>query len=150
LHRNYAPIIISDFKTLAGNTFDMAIPRAAQTQRRTRIQEEKEEVILEAALSGLPLFDGIRGEGLVAGIALKPSDHPWLSFEHFGMEDLSGHPSVGLLLCHRLYKRGFFCFVCGHDWSVLRLQPRFNIEPEKLEEFTAIVREELEHLCALA
>jgi TetR/AcrR family transcriptional regulator len=50
LHRNYAPIIISDFKTLAGNTFDMAIPRAAQTQRRTRIQEEKEELILEAAL----------------------------------------------------------------------------------------------------
>lgn len=28
----------------------MAIPRAAQTQRRTRIQEEKEELILEAAL----------------------------------------------------------------------------------------------------
>ncbi|KPF46460.1 TetR family transcriptional regulator C-terminal domain-containing protein [Rhizobium sp. G187] len=28
----------------------MAIPRAAQTQRRTRIQEEKEEQILEAAL----------------------------------------------------------------------------------------------------
>lgn len=28
----------------------MAIPRAAKTQRRTRIQEEKEEVILEAAL----------------------------------------------------------------------------------------------------
>jgi acetylornithine/succinyldiaminopimelate/putrescine aminotransferase len=104
---------------------------------------------LSAALSGLPLFDEIRGDGLVAGIALKPSDHPWLSFEHFGMEDLSGHTSVGLLLCHRLYKRGFFCFVCGHDWSVLRLQPRFTIEPEKLAEFTAIVREELERLCAL-
>lgn len=29
----------------------MAIPRAAQTQRRTRIQEEKEEIILEAALN---------------------------------------------------------------------------------------------------
>ena len=28
----------------------MAIPRAAKTQRRTRIQEEKEEQILEAAL----------------------------------------------------------------------------------------------------
>ncbi|MBP1848666.1 TetR family transcriptional regulator C-terminal domain-containing protein [Rhizobium halophytocola] len=28
----------------------MAIPRAAQTQRRTRIQEAKEEIILEAAL----------------------------------------------------------------------------------------------------
>jgi acetylornithine/succinyldiaminopimelate/putrescine aminotransferase len=104
---------------------------------------------LAAALSDLPLFGGIRGDGLIAGIALKPSDHPWLSFEHFGMEDLSGHPSVGLLLCHRLYKRGFFCFVCGHDWSVLRLQPRFTIEPETLERFTAIAREELEHLCKL-
>jgi TetR/AcrR family transcriptional regulator len=29
---------------------NMAIPRAAKTQRRTRIQEEKEEIILEAAL----------------------------------------------------------------------------------------------------
>ena len=80
---------------------------------------------------------------------MKSADHPWLSFEHFGMEDLASHPTVGLLLCHRLYKRGFFCFVCGHDWSVLRLQPRFTIEPEKLAEFTTIVREELSELCAL-
>jgi acetylornithine/succinyldiaminopimelate/putrescine aminotransferase len=104
---------------------------------------------LTEALSGLSLFREIRGDGLIAGIALNQSDHPWLSFEHFGMEDLAGHPTVGLLLCHRLYRRGFFCFVCGHDWSVLRLQPRFTIEPEKLAEFTTIVREELEHLCAL-
>lgn len=105
---------------------------------------------LSSALSGLPLFDEIRGDGLIAGIALKPSDHPWLSFEHFGMEDLSGHATVGLLLCHRLYKRGFFCFVCGHDWRVLRLQPRFTIEPGILDRFTSIVREELERLCNLA
>jgi TetR/AcrR family transcriptional regulator len=38
----------------------MAIPRAAQTQRRTRIQEEKEEVILEAALDVFSLR-GFRG-----------------------------------------------------------------------------------------
>lgn len=104
---------------------------------------------LTESLADLPLFDEIRGDGLAVGIALKSADHPWLSFEHFGMDDLSGHPSVGLLLCHRLYKRGFFCFVCGHDWSVLRLQPRFTIEPERLAEFTRIVREELAQLCAL-
>lgn len=104
---------------------------------------------LTEALAGLALFDEIRGDGLAVGIALKGADHPWLSFEHFGMDDLSGHPSVGLLLCHRLYKRGFFCFVCGHDWSVLRLQPRFTIDPERLAEFTSIVREELQELCAL-
>jgi acetylornithine/succinyldiaminopimelate/putrescine aminotransferase len=105
---------------------------------------------LDEALSGLPLFKEVRGEGLVAGIVLAESDHPWLSFEHFGMGDLSGHPTTGLLLCHRLYKRGFFCFVCGNDWSVLRLQPRFTIEEETLEDFTRIVREELEFLCNLS
>lgn len=104
---------------------------------------------LKEALRDLPLFDEVRGDGLVVGIALKNTDHPWLSFEHFGMDDLSGHPTVGLLLCHRLYKRGFFCFVCGHDWGVLRLQPRFTIEPAKLAEFTSIVAEELSELCAL-
>jgi len=104
---------------------------------------------LNEALSDLPLFHEIRGAGLIAGIALKTTDHPWLSFEHFGMQDLSGHPTVGLLLCHRLYKRGYFCFVCGHDWSVLRLQPRFSIEPATLADFTRSVREELSSLCAL-
>jgi TetR/AcrR family transcriptional regulator len=38
----------------------MAIPRAAKTQRRTRIQEEKEELILEAALEVFS-SNGFRG-----------------------------------------------------------------------------------------
>ncbi len=104
---------------------------------------------LTEALSSLPLFEEVRGEGLIAGIVLKPTEHPWLSFEHFGMEDLAHRPTVGLLLCHRLYKRGYFCFVCGHDWSVLRLQPRFTIASEALATFTRVAREELEFLCNL-
>src|SRR5512140_1953540 len=55
---------------------------------------------LREALSSLPLFEEIRGDGLIAGIVLKPTEHPWLSFEHFGMEDLAHRPTVGLLLCH--------------------------------------------------
>lgn len=104
---------------------------------------------LTEALGSLPLFEEIRGDGLVAGIVLKPTEHPWLSFEHFGMDDLAHRPTVGLLLCHRLYKRGYFCFVCGHDWSVLRLQPRFTIAEEALATFTRVAREELEFLCNL-
>ena len=54
----------------------MAIPRAAQTQRRTRIQEEKEELILEAALDVFSLR-GFRGSTIdqiaeVAGMS-KPN-----------------------------------------------------------------------------
>jgi TetR/AcrR family transcriptional regulator len=54
----------------------MAIPRAAQTQRRTRIQEEKEEKILEAALDVFSMH-GFRGATIdqiaeVAGMS-KPN-----------------------------------------------------------------------------
>ncbi|MDQ0563805.1 TetR/AcrR family transcriptional regulator [Rhizobium mesoamericanum] len=54
----------------------MAIPRAAKTQRRTRIQEEKEEQILEAALDVFSV-SGFRGSTIdqiaeVAGMS-KPN-----------------------------------------------------------------------------
>jgi acetylornithine/succinyldiaminopimelate/putrescine aminotransferase len=104
---------------------------------------------LREALGGLPLFDQVRGEGFAIGVALHATDHPWLSFEHFGMAELGDHPTVGLLLCHRLYRRGFFGFVCGHDWRVLRLQPRFFIDDETLATLTAAIRAELEALCEL-
>lgn len=105
---------------------------------------------ITAALAGMPLFDEVRGEGLTVGIALRESDHPWLSFEHFGLEGLGGHPTVGLLLCHRLYRRGYFCFVCGHDWRVVRLQPRFTVPEERLDAFVAVLREELGRLCEVS
>jgi ornithine--oxo-acid transaminase/putrescine aminotransferase len=105
---------------------------------------------LREALGPLPLFREVRGAGLIVGIELAPADHPWLSFEHFGMGDLSQQPTTGLLFCHRMYKRGYFCFVCGHDWGVLRLLPRFEVPEETLAAFTAAAREELERLCDLA
>ncbi len=104
---------------------------------------------IQESLASLPLFAEVRGAGLALGIVLRSTDHPWLSFEHFGMGDLAHQPTVGLLLCHRLYKRGFFCFVCGHDWSVLRIQPRFTIEEERLAEFVRALQEELSYLCQL-
>src|SRR5918993_554990 len=55
---------------------NMVLPRAARTQRRTRIQEEKEELILEAALDVFATH-GFRGSTIdqiaeVAGMS-KPN-----------------------------------------------------------------------------
>lgn len=105
---------------------------------------------LAEALSGASLLAGVRGEGLVVGLEVRATDHPWVSFEHLGMPELGGHPTTGLLLCHRLYARGWFTFVCGHDWSVLRLQPRLDIEPGRLAALAADVRAELDRLERLA
>jgi ornithine--oxo-acid transaminase/putrescine aminotransferase len=108
--------------------------------------------MLEAALGGSPLLEEIRGVGLMLGVALKPLDHPWLQFEHFGFQeaDLRARPTIAPLVCHRLYRRGFFAFTCGHDWRVLRLQPRFEIPLERLGRLAEGLREELDHLQELA
>src|SRR5581483_8352350 len=104
---------------------------------------------LREALGGSPLLKEVRGAGLIAGLALHSPDHPWLSFEHMGLQELGGHPSIGFYLCHRLYKRGFYCFVCGHEWGTLRVQPRYDIPEERLAAFVRAVSEELEYLCEL-
>ncbi len=104
---------------------------------------------LREGLGGSPLFEEVRGEGLMIGVALKAIEHPWLSFEHFGFPDLADHAATAPLLCHRLYRHGFFAYPCGHDWRILRLQPRFDIPEETLAAFVSACRQELDFLVGL-
>ena len=100
---------------------------------------------LAERMAGSPLLDEVRGVGLMLGVALRPFDHPWLSFAHFGFDDHEGlarRPSVAPIVCHQMYKHGFFAFTCGHDWSVLRLQPRFDIPEQKLTAFAELLADE--------
>jgi len=103
-------------------------------------------------LAGHPLVEEIRGEGFMLGIKLRALDHPWLGFAHFGFEELAreGRASVAPLLCFRLHRHGLFCFTCGHDWSVFRLQPRFTIDDATLDRLVRAVRDELDYLAELA
>lgn len=101
---------------------------------------------LEAALGSSSLVREIRGSGFMLGVALDPPDHPWLSFEHFGFPDLAHQSAVSPIVCHRLYKRGFFCFTCGHDWTIFRLQPRFDIPKETLDRFVAAATEAIAYV----
>jgi len=99
---------------------------------------------LQKSLIGNPLFQEVRGAGFMLGVKLRQPSHPWLSFEYLGWPELNDQATIGPLLCHRLYRRGFFAFVCGHDWSVLRLQPRFYIEEATLDALARACREELD------
>lgn len=97
------------------------------------------------SLRGSPLFAGeVRQAGFMLGVLLRQPDHPWVSFEQLGFPALAGRATIGPLLASRLYKRGFFTFVCGHDWSILRLQPRFEIPEETLLALARACREELD------
>jgi len=104
---------------------------------------------LETQLQGSPFFIEVRGEGYMVGVKLRQPDHPWLTFEHFGYPQLAGQSVMAPLVCHRLYRRGYFCFSCGHDWSIVRLQPRYEIPFEKLSALARALREELDYLGTL-
>ena len=98
----------------------------------------------DALASAAPrLFREVRGEGFMIGLVLEQPDHPWLSMEQLGFPQWEGRPTIAPLLCARLYKRGFYCFACGHDWSVARLQPRFTIDDATLARFVRTCAEEL-------
>jgi acetylornithine/succinyldiaminopimelate/putrescine aminotransferase len=105
---------------------------------------------LEQRLAGSTIVREVRGTGFMLGVALTSSDHPWLSFEHFGMPEL-GHQSVmSPLVCRHIYGRGFFCFTCGHDWSIFRLQPRFDIPTETLDRFVDVAAEAIAYVEGLS
>jgi acetylornithine/succinyldiaminopimelate/putrescine aminotransferase len=107
---------------------------------------------LERRLRGQPLVEEIRGEGFMLGVKLRSIEHPWLTFEHFGFDTIAreGRSTAAPLLCHRLHRHGLFCFTCGHDWSVFRLQPRYTIDDETLERLVTACRDELDYLSELA
>jgi acetylornithine/succinyldiaminopimelate/putrescine aminotransferase len=119
---------------------------------RVREVGQKLREDLRSALAGSPLFGEVRGEGLICGIQLKDIDHPWLSMEHFGFGSVAarGRSSIAPLFCHRLYRHGFYCFTCGHDWSVVRVQPRLNVPADVLSRFVQGCRTELDYLASLA
>jgi acetylornithine/succinyldiaminopimelate/putrescine aminotransferase len=120
---------------------------AAVTERGARLKAR-----LEEALAGQPLVEEVRGEGFMLGVKLRAIEHPWLTFEHFGFDTIAeeGRSTAAPLLCHRLHPHGLFCFTCGHDWSVFRLQPRFGCPDDTLERLVTTIRAELDYLTELS
>jgi acetylornithine/succinyldiaminopimelate/putrescine aminotransferase len=105
---------------------------------------------LADALSPCAIFREARGAGYMLGLELVQPDHPWLSFEQFGFPAWDGRPLIAPLLCSRMYRHGYYCFPCGHDWSVVRIQPRFDIDQAALDRFVLSVKQELEALEAVS
>jgi ornithine--oxo-acid transaminase/putrescine aminotransferase len=107
---------------------------------------------LEDALAGHSLVEEVRGEGFMLGVKLRAIEHPWLTFEHFGFDSIAreGRSTAAPHLCHRLHPHGLFCFTCGHDWSVFRLQPRYFVPDETLDRLVSTVKSELDYLTELS
>jgi putrescine aminotransferase len=100
--------------------------------------------LLREALAGHPLVARIALQGLLGGITLAESGHPWFSWAHWGMDELCGRPATGPLLVHRMLRRRFLVQICGHDWSTLRIEPPLIVSESECAAFVAALREELD------
>ncbi len=81
--------------------------------------------------------------GLLGGIQLKNAAHPWATWSGLGLPELEPRPSVGALLVQRLTKHGILAHLCGHDWSVVRLEPPLTISSEACQAFAQALDESL-------
>jgi acetylornithine/succinyldiaminopimelate/putrescine aminotransferase len=117
--------------------------------RRVREKGERLAGGLRAALQEFPLVSEVRAHGLVVGIRLEHTEHPWFSFEAFGAPELRDRPAAGMMLCHRLYRAGFLVNVGAHDWNTVRLHPALDVSDDRVDAFVEACRKEVEFLCRL-
>ena len=104
--------------------------------------------LLQTKVADHPLVGRIAMHGLLGGVTLKESAHPWLSWAHWGVDELCGRPATGPLLVHRMLRRKFLVQVCGHDWRTLRIEPPLIVSEGECREFVAALREELDWIQA--
>jgi acetylornithine/succinyldiaminopimelate/putrescine aminotransferase len=104
--------------------------------------------LAHAALGSHPLVERIVFRGLLGGITLRETGHPWFSWDHFGMDALCGRPASGALVVHRMLRRKFLVQLCGHDWSTVRVEPPLIVSAEQCREFVSALTEELDWIRA--
>ncbi len=81
--------------------------------------------------------------GLLGGIQLAPVTHPWATWSGLGMPDLEPRPSSAALVVQRLTKHGILAHLCGHDWSVLRIEPPLTVSEEDCHAFVDALDESI-------
>jgi putrescine aminotransferase len=104
--------------------------------------------LAHAALGSHPLVERIVFRGLLGGITLRETGHPWFSWDHLGMAALCGRPASGALVMHRMLRRKFLVQLCGHDWSTLRVEPPLIVSAEHCRNFVSALAEELDWIGA--
>lgn len=83
---------------------------------------------LDAALRGRVAVKAVRGAGLLAGIQLAGGGE--------------GPSSLGVWLCRRLLRAGYYTGLCAHDASTVRVHPPLTASAAELGAFVEVVARE--------
>ncbi|HEY8208296.1 MAG TPA: aspartate aminotransferase family protein [Myxococcaceae bacterium] len=122
------------YSTFSGNSLAcvaaLATLEALDAPLLARIAEARLAERLAAALQGRRAVKAVRGAGLLVGIELageKPS-------------------SLGLWLCRRLLRAGYYTGLCAHDPSTVRVHPPLTTSDPEIDAFVELVARETQLL----
>jgi acetylornithine/succinyldiaminopimelate/putrescine aminotransferase len=109
----------------------------------SRVRDCAEELFshLERSLKGCRMVAALPWKGLLGGIRLHEGTHPWLRPENLGLRDFEGLPMSGIIAVERLARRNILAQVCGHDWSVVRIEPPLTVQQGACNRFVEAVSE---------
>jgi acetylornithine/succinyldiaminopimelate/putrescine aminotransferase len=144
--RAYGSLLRSEIhnSTLGGNALCCAVglavlQRLAQGELLEQVQRRSTQLSqgLARQLEGRRSVLRVSLRGLLGGVQLRPVSHPWATWTGLGMPELEPRASSAALLVQRLAKQGILAHVCGHDWSVLRIEPPLTVSAPACDEFIA-------------
>ena len=132
--------------TFGGNPLSCAAAAAALAALRdpalleqVRRRGERLFSSLRERLRKHPLVAEVVGLGLLGGIRLREPASEALRWESLGVPDLAGKPAAAALAVERLLRENVFAQICGHDWSVLRVEPPLIVDDETIDRFVDAV-----------
>jgi len=153
--RAYGSLLRSEIhnSTLGGNALCCAVGLAvlehlAQSSFLDQVRQRSAQLLrgLARVTEGRRSVLRVDLRGLLGGIQLRSVSHPWATWAGLGMPELEPRVSSAALLVQRLAKHGILAHVCGHDWSVLRIEPPLTVGAQACEEFLAALTVSLDWL----
>jgi putrescine aminotransferase len=142
--RAYGSLLRSEIhnSTMGGNALCCAVGLAVLEQLSSgELLENARQRSAQLAQGLSRVLEGRRSvlrvslRGLLGGIQLRPVSHPWATWSGLGMPELEPRSSSAAVLVQRLAKLGILAHVCGHDWSVLRIEPPLTVSAQACDEF---------------
>jgi len=153
--RAYGSLLRSEIhnSTLGGNAVCCAVGIAVlehlasgELLEQVRQRSAQLSLGLSRVLEGRRSVQRVSLRGLLGGIQLRPVSHPWATWAGLGMPELEPQPSSAALMVQRLAKLGILAHLCGHDWSVLRIEPPLTVSARQCDEFITALATSLDWL----
>jgi putrescine aminotransferase len=134
--------------TFAGNALACAVARRTVeliesenlSQRSAELGQEFLSKLKEA-LAGHPLVREVRGQGLLIGIEIGPTQAGLMNRVAPGLVTSASQLAIGQWFALKLLEKGVLLQTASHRWDILKIEPPLTIQTSEIEFAVQAIRE---------